>query len=204
MIRSHWRMRSISALVLGIGVGNCARAEDRLREYLVAHPEQSHQYYLWQQCPEVGWSEAAAKAALGEPDRFSNGDDSAWVYSLDSRGAFLELTLSSGNVTNWTADLQQGSWEPSPGLEARQEDIDRVRALVRRSPTIPDSDLYLLYRRCPNVGMTREMILASLGTPSIQKDIGKTAVNWTYIIGFEGQTLELVLEADTVRSLQVP
>jgi len=169
----------------------------------MTHPNQSRQYYLWQRCPEQGWSAAAAEAALGPPDRRSGGDPALWQYFLDSQGAIIELQLKDSLVTGWTVDFRTSKWKPSPGLSASRTDIDRVQAYLARSPGVADKEAYLLYHRCPIVGMTREMILASLGLPSRQVESGSTT-HWMYLLGFEGQSLELTLEADSIRSLEVP
>lgn len=189
-------VRSLASLALCL-TASCHSRSELLQAYLRAHPDERHQYFLWQQCPEPGWSRSAALAALGTPDREES--SSYLTFSRDGARLKLSLLFEGDVVRGWGAVLQEG-WRPTEGLLMKQNRIEGVNSFLAGN-SVPDSLAYRLYQACPWVGMPRPWVTIAMGPPSRTSPEG-TGERYWFALDRHGNSLSVLVEGDSVSSVR--
>jgi hypothetical protein len=163
--------------------------------YARVHPD--YAYLAWaslqQGCPVVGLSAAATKQVFGRAivDTPATGR-TRWRYRRGSHGVLLELEVAGDTVTDWRID---GTPDRSiarvhyfwSGLQARGFP-QRVDAYLLAHPQTSANVAFILYRACPQIGLTSAEFAASWGPPTrVDTLVSRALVRWTYGFGVEGQ-----------------
>jgi hypothetical protein len=126
------------------------------------------------------------------PSEPASPDDKRWTYDLKIQGQHLAVQFRNDTVVRWEAILDgAGWWRDHPVDVSRSQRLAIERYLRSHSETSP-TDAFSMYRQCPRIGMTFEMVRVSLGVPSSIRRPDPTLpenTTWFYMKGREGQSL---------------
>jgi hypothetical protein len=163
-------------------------------------------YRAYHGCVEVGMALGAVRFGLGEAD-------SSATFSLDGRlGTRLiwrlgkhdqrvEVDAVSDTVIAWRAVLSPGSWRSRARARPPRRLVRRLeRMLLSEGFPQAASQLYSLAHGCPPLGTSFALVRESLGRPHSMCDFrgaqGDTLVRWTYVLGREGQQMQIDFRMD--------
>jgi hypothetical protein len=177
-------------------------------ELVRSHPATADLIFssLTQGCPVEGAPAGHLRKSLGRPEiRYA--DDSAssrWRFKLDDAST-LHMTVQGDTIVQWDVLGRPSSRiaQPNYSWSINQSETFPRRLLeyLDARPDIEPRDAFLLLRGCPALGVSREAIQASWGTPS-KIMTGRDTTRLIYGFGVEGQHDIILLVSDTVRAFR--
>ncbi len=129
-----------------------------------------------------------------------------WIYvrgAVRLRLTFLIETLDSWEVVG-PVTPRLSKPESAWSINQRWPFPQRVTAYLSSHSSLPPTQVYALYRACPQPGMSEAEVIASWGEPSDRHlEAAGQQVVLRYGFGVEGQHDRLVFEGDSLVTFEV-
>ena len=161
---------------------------------------------LTQGCPVEGAPAGHLRKSLGRPEIHYAADSasSRWRFKLDNAST-LHVTVQGDTIVQWdvlgrpTSRIAKSNYSWS--INQSENFPRRLLEYLNAHPEIEARDAFLLLRGCPALGVSRDAIQASWGTPS-EIVTGRDTTRLIYGFGVEGQHDIILLVSDTVRGFR--